>query len=84
MSKSRKVRERGKLRLSKYFKEFKEGDSVAIVRNLAVRAGFPKRMIGKSGKVKSSRGRYKEVEIKDGGKMKTFIIHPIHLKRLGK
>lgn len=82
MVKSRRVREKGKLKLSKYFKKFKEKDKVAIVKNAAVRAGFPKRVIGKSGKVVGSRGRYNLVEIKDGNKTKTFIIHPIHLNKL--
>lgn len=78
----RKVREKGKLKLSRYFKNIEDGAKVAIVTDTGVRASFPKRMKGKSGKVLESRGRYKIVEIKDGDKMKTFIIHPIHLKVL--
>ncbi len=77
-----KIREKGKLKFSKYFKRFNDGENVAIIRNLAVTASFPKRITGKSGKIKSSRGKCKEVEIKDGNKIKTFIIHPIHLKKL--
>jgi len=78
----RKIREKGKINLSAYFKKFKDGERVAVVRNLGVRAGFPQRIVGKSGKITGSRGKYKLVEIKDGGKIKTFIIHPIHLKSL--
>ncbi len=35
-----------------------------------------------SGKIKCSRGRFKDVEIKDGNKLKTLIVHPVHLRKL--
>ena len=76
------VREKGKVRLSRYFKKFGDGDSVAIVIDAGIRASFPKRLRGMSGKVAGSRGKFKLVEIKDGGKLKTFIIHPAHLRKL--
>ena len=83
MVRSKKVRRKGKINLSRYFKKFEEGGNVAIVRDLGVRGAFPQRINGKSGKVMGSRGNFKMVEIKDGGKTKTFIIHPIHLKEIG-
>ena len=52
------------------------------MRDLGVSAKFPKRIIGKAGKIVGVRGRHRLVEIKDGNKTKTFIIHPIHLKGL--
>ncbi len=82
MAKGKKIRDRGKLKLSQYFKNIEDGASVAVVSELGVRAAFPKRIIGMSGKVVQGRGRFKVVEIKDGNKTKTFIIHPIHLKKL--
>lgn len=83
MARQRKrVREKGKLKLSSYFKKINDGDSVALVTDIGVRASFPKRLKGMSGKVSGSRGRFKLVEIKDGNKLKTFIIHPVHLKKL--
>ena len=78
----KKVREKGKLNLSSYFKKIEDGSSVAIVTNLGIRSSFPKRLKGMSGKVVGSRGKFKLVEIKDGNKLKTFIIHPVHLKKL--
>ncbi|MDP3765022.1 MAG: 50S ribosomal protein L21e, partial [Nanoarchaeota archaeon] len=53
--------------------------------NLSIEPSFHKgsyhsRFIGKTGVVKGSRGRCYEVAVKDGGKEKLFIIHPIHLK----
>jgi large subunit ribosomal protein L21e len=78
----KKVREKGKLRLSSYFKKVEDGADVAIVTDTGVRFSYPKRIKGMSGKVLESRGKFKLVEIKDGNKAKTFIIHPIHLKKL--
>ena len=78
----KRVREKGKLKLSRYFKKFDDGDKVGIVMDVGVRSSFPKRLRGLSGKIVGSRGKFKLAEIKDGGKLKTFIIHPVHLKRL--
>jgi large subunit ribosomal protein L21e len=78
----KKVREKGKLKLSSYFKKIEDGASVALVTDAGVRASFPKRIKGMSGKVLGSRGRFKLVEIKDGNKAKTFIVHPVHLRKL--
>ena len=83
MARQRKqVREKGKLKLSSYFKKIEDGANVALIINLGVRVAFPKRLKGMSGKVVGSRGRFKLVEIKDENKLKTFIIHPVHLKKL--
>ena len=79
---SKKIRDKGKLKLSSYFKIIKNGERVAVVDERGVRMSFPKRLRGMSGVVKADRGRFKEVDIKDGNKMKTFIIHPVHLKVL--
>jgi len=78
----KKIREKGKLRLSSYFKKVEDGADVAIITDVGVRFSYPKRIKGMSGKVLGSRGKFKLVEIKDGNKAKTFIIHPIHLKKL--
>jgi large subunit ribosomal protein L21e len=75
---------RGKLNLSEYFKELKEGDKVALVRNSAVnQICFHKRMQGRTGEVVGKRGRSYIVKVKDLNMEKTFIIPPIHLKRIG-
>lgn len=78
----KKIREKGKLKLSSYFKNIDDGARVAVVDERGVRMSFPSRLRGMSGKVKCSRGKFKEVEIKDGDKLKTFVIHPVHLKVL--
>ncbi|HDL02404.1 MAG TPA: 50S ribosomal protein L21e [Candidatus Pacearchaeota archaeon] len=79
---SKKIRDKGKLKLSSYFKNIADGERVAIINELGTKASFPRRLRGMSGKVVASRGRYKEVEIKDGNKLKMFVIHPVHLRVL--
>ena len=78
----KRIREKGKLRLSSYFKKIEDGTSVGLVTDAGVRASFPKRLKGMSGKVVGSRGKFKLLEIKDGNKLKTLIVHPVHLKKL--
>jgi large subunit ribosomal protein L21e len=82
MAKSKKIRQRGKIRLSAYFKKYNEGDTVAVVKELSVSSSFPSRIVGKTGKIVGSRGRFKIVELNDGDKVKKFIIHPIHLRTI--
>tara|TARA_Y100000310_G_scaffold228743_1_gene231031 strand:- start:299 stop:577 length:279 start_codon:yes stop_codon:yes gene_type:complete len=80
--KGKQIRQKGKVKLSSYFKQIEDGKKVSVVRELGVKAAFPKRIMGKSGEVIGSRGKFKLVKIKDGNKTKTFIIHPVHLKLL--
>ena len=82
MAKGKKVRKKGKLSLSSYFKKIGIGEDVAIVVEKSFRAAFPKRIQGKSGKIIGDRGKFKIVELNDGNKKKQFIIHPVHLKKL--
>ena len=82
MVKGKKIREKGKFKLSQFFKKINDNISVSIVINKSFRASFPKRLNGKSGKTVGTRGKFKLVVIKEGNKTKTFIIHPIHLKKL--
>ncbi len=82
MVKGKNIRNKGKLALSKYFKKIGDGSRVAIIPDLGIRASFPKRLKGLSGDVIGSRGKFKIIKLKDGNKGKTFIIHPIHLRKL--
>lgn len=82
MGKDKKIRQRGKISLSDYFRIFKEGETVAIVKELSVPSAYPSRIVGKTGKVVGSRGRFKIVELNDGNKVKQFIVHPVHLKKI--
>jgi ribosomal protein L21E len=82
MIKRKKQRTHGKIKLSQYFQDFKQGDRVAVVRELAMNPKFPKQLQGRSGVIESKRGESYIVKIKDLNKEKAYIIHPVHLKKL--
>jgi ribosomal protein L21E len=82
MIKRKSQREHGKIKFSRYFQNFKEGDPVGVVRELSVQPRFPKCLQGRSGLIIGKRGEYYIVKINDGNKEKVYIIHPIHLKKL--
>jgi ribosomal protein L21E len=82
MVKSKKVRTKGKLQLSRYFQNLSEGDRVSVVRELSVRANFPERLQGRTGTIEGKRGNSYVIKIKDSDKEKKFIIEPIHLKKI--
>jgi len=62
---SKKIREKGKLRLSSYFKNISDGVRVSVVRERGIAASFPERIQGMAGSVFCSRGKFKEIKIKD-------------------
>jgi len=76
------VRTRGKIQLSKYFQEIEKGEKVAVIQEKAIASNFPKRLQGRTGTIEGKRGRFYVVKIKDQNKEKTFIIEPIHLKKI--
>jgi len=78
----KKVREKGKIKLSRMFQKFKQGESVAIVREVSLKSNIPKRMQGRTGVVEGMRGKAYLVKIMDKNKEKRFIINPVHLKRI--
>ena len=82
MVKGKKIREKGKIKLSEYFKKLDNGDRVCIVQEKGISFSFPKRLQGKTGIVQSSRGNFKIVKLNDGNKEKIFIVHPVHLKKI--
>ncbi|MFA5061218.1 MAG: 50S ribosomal protein L21e [Candidatus Pacearchaeota archaeon] len=82
MVKGKKIREKGKLKLSSYFKKIDDGTRVAISIDKSVNHSLPKRVQGRSGVVLGSRGNSKLIKIKDGNKEKILIVHPIHIKKI--
>jgi len=76
------MRTKGKIKLSQYFQDLKEGDSVAVIREASINANFPERLQGRTGRVLVRRGRAYEILLKDQQKEKKFIINPIHLKKI--
>ena len=82
MLKRKKLRDKGKIKLSRYFQKLKQGETVAVIRELAMQPKFPKKLQGRSGKITGKRGKSYIVSINDLNKQKTYIIHPVHLKKL--
>ncbi|MEK6919133.1 MAG: 50S ribosomal protein L21e [Nanoarchaeota archaeon] len=82
MIKRKQVKQRGKIRLSEYFKNLKDGERVAIVRELSENPKFPYQLQGRSGVIAGKRGGAYIVKIMDFDQEKTHIIQAIHLKKL--
>ena len=78
----KKIREKGKLKLSRYFQKLKPGDKVAIYRSLSIKSNIPRRFQGRTGVIEKMRGKCYIVNIRDMNQEKRFIISPIHLKRI--
>jgi len=71
---------RGKISLTNYFQEFKKGDSAVLKAEPAYQNGiYPLKFHGRICVVEARRGKCYEVMIKDGGKKKTLLVHPVHL-----
>ncbi len=83
MLKRKRIKQKGKISFTRYFQRFNSGDSVALVRELAAQSpGFPNRMQGRTGKVVEKRGNAYVVEIYDYNQKKTFMVKPVHLKKI--
>ena len=82
MAGRKKIRTRGKIQLSRYFQELKQGEKVAVSKEKSLKTGFPERLQGRTGSVEGKKGRAYIIKIKDQDKEKKFIIHPIHLRRV--
>ena len=82
MLKKKKIRGKGRIKFSEYFKKLKKGDRISVKKELAIQASFPRRLQGKAGIIEGKRGKSYIVKIKDLNKEKSFIIHGVHLKKL--
>lgn len=82
MAKHKTPRQKGKLSLSRYFQEFKAGDSVAVVRELSIPFSYSTRLQGRTGKIIEKKGNSYYVQIKDLNKPKKYFIKAIHLKKI--
>jgi len=76
-------RDKGKISISKFFASFTDGETVALKAEPAVQKGiYHLRYHGRTAIVKGKRGNCYELELIDGKKSKTLIVHPVHLTRL--
>ncbi len=79
----KKRKHKGTLNLTKYFQIFNIEEKVVLKAEPAVQnAMYHRRFHGKTGIVTGKKGRCYNVEIKDGGKKKSLIVHPIHLQKI--
>ncbi len=79
---TKRVRERGKLPLSRLLTTYEEGEKVIIRIDPAVHKGMPhKRYQGQVATVKAKRGKAYVVEIPQTKIVKTIIALPQHLKK---
>jgi len=82
MLKRKFIKSKGKVRFSRCFQEFKEGERVAIVREHSFNPAFPKRIQGVTGEIIGKRGKAYLIRAKDNAEYKVYIMKPIHLKRI--
>jgi large subunit ribosomal protein L21e len=76
-------RVRGLYPVTKSLQSFSPGDRVVILLEPSQVKGMPHpRFHGKAGVIKGKRGRAYVVEVKEGGKVKTVISRPEHLKMM--
>ncbi len=78
---SRNLRSKGRVAITKFLQEFEEGDKVRIDINTNVLRGRPTtlRFNRLNGVVIARRGKGYEIEIKDGDKKKRVVVINAHL-----
>lgn len=72
----------GKFSFRRFFQEFNEGDSVAVVMDLTFPFPYKKTIQGRTGKIIEKRGSAYYVEVNDLNKPKRYLLKPIHLKKI--
>lgn len=81
--KSLHKKRRLRISLTTFMQKFKIGDKVMISPQPVSQKGMPTpRFRGKVAQVLSARGKSYILELKDGGKRKTIISRPEHLKKM--
>ncbi|MBI4441241.1 50S ribosomal protein L21e [Candidatus Woesearchaeota archaeon] len=76
-------RTRGKISVTRYLREFTNGEQVVLLADSAVHEGlYHPRFHGKNGEVVGKQGRCYYIKITDGGKNKQILVHPIHLTKV--
>ncbi len=78
---SKKPRERGLQPIGRLLHEYQDGDKVVIKIDSSVHDGMPHpRYHGKVGIVEGKRGRAYVIKLVEGGKMRTIIARPEHIR----
>ena len=77
------ISDKGKLPLNRYLQKFEDGDKVLLKAYPGEQKGlFCLRFHGKVGEVTGVQGNCYKVRIKDKNKIKSCVIHPVHLTRV--
>ena len=80
---TKRASEKGMPKVNEFLKDFKEGDLAAISIEPSVHSGMPYHGFqGLTGRVIRSQGNCYLVKVKVGGKEKTVLAGPVHLKRI--
>lgn len=76
------LRQKGKMSLRKFLQEFTQGDKVTLLIEPAYQRGmYHRRFHGKVGVVSGKQGECYKVDVNEQSMKKTFIIHPVHLRK---
>jgi large subunit ribosomal protein L21e len=79
----RTAAEKGRLFIGKFLQTFSQGEKVLLCADPSYQKGmYFRRFHGRVGVVAGKRGRSYEVLVKDGGKTKTLVVSPVHLRRV--
>ena len=77
---TKSISEKGKLPIKRYMQNFENGQKVLLKPFPSYQKGlFCLRFNGKTGRVTGMQGECYLVQISDGGKVKSCIVHPVHL-----
>lgn len=77
----RHYKEKGKISITRYFQELKEGEKVILKACPAYQKGlYFRRFHGRVAEVIGKQGNCYKVSLRDGQKEKTLLVHPVHLK----
>ena len=80
---TKSIRNKGKINISSYFTQFKQGDKALLKAEPGVHNGtYFRRFHGKIAEVVKKNGSCYEVKILDKGKEKTLNVHPVHLRKV--
>lgn len=72
---------KGKIPVTGFVKKFAMGENVLLNARPSIREGiYFRRFHGRIGKITGMQGTAYKVRIKDGGKEKTLIVGPIHMR----
>ncbi len=80
--KKQRVRQKGKISLSRYFQKLETGQKVAIRPEASLPSSAHLRVRGRVGVIEARRGRAYIVRVRVGGQFKRLILRPIHLLKL--